>query len=109
VGEGNAAKGGLSFGDDVLGNFTKHAFAGGRHADLGLSVQTMASKGLNLVEQNMFLLKAGDNTLIGSINGIQKSLKAFVKDGIIMSVNMYPGASNRITQGTTINFGNIKW
>lgn len=64
----------------------------------------MASKGLNLVEKNMSLLKEGDNTLIGNINGIQKSFKAFVKDGKIMSVNMYPGVSGRVTQGTTINF-----
>lgn len=90
-------------------NFAKHAFANGRHADLGMSVENMASKGLNLVEQNMSLLKAGDNTLIGNINGIQKSFKAFVQDKKIVSVNMYPGVSNRITQGTVINFGNVKW
>ena len=106
---GNAAKSGLSFSKGVLENFTKHAFAGSRHADLGLSVETMASKGMNLVESNMHLLKAGDNTLIGNINGIQKSFKAFVQDGKIMSVNMYPGVSNRVTQGTTINFGNVTW
>ena len=69
----------------------------------------MASKGMNLVESNMHLLKVGDNTLIGNINGIQKSFKAFVKDGKLMSVNMYPGISNRVTQGTTINFGNVSW
>jgi hypothetical protein len=107
--EAVAAKTGLTFNKGVLENFTKHAFAGGRHADLGLSVETMASKGLNLVEQNMSLLKAGDNTLIGNINGIQKSFKAFVQDGKIMSVNMYPGVSGRVTQGTTINFGNVTW
>jgi hypothetical protein len=99
----------MTFNEGVLGNFTKHAFAGGRHADLGLSVETMASKGMNLVEQNMSLLKAGDNTLIGNINGIQKSFKAFVQDGKIMSVNMYPGVSNRVTQGNVINFGNVTW
>lgn len=105
----DAAEEGLAFNKGVLESFSKHAFAGGRHADLGLSVESMASKGLNLVEQNMSLLKAGDNTLIGNINGIQKSFKAFVQDGKVMSVNMYPGVSNRVTQGTVINFGNIKW
>ena len=69
----------------------------------------MASKGMNFVESNMHLLKAGDNTLIGSINGIPKSFKVFVKDGKIMSVNMYPGVSNRVTHGTTINFGSVSW
>ncbi|MCD2421589.1 hypothetical protein LQ567_02375 [Niabella pedocola] len=93
----------------VLGILTKHAFAGGRHADLGLSVETMASKGLNLVEQNMPFFEAGGNTLIGNINGIQKSFKAFVQDGKILSVNMYPGISNRVPHGTVINFGNVTW
>ena len=106
---GQIAKAGLAFNKGILESFTKHAFAGGRHSDLGLSVETMASKGLDLIEQNMSLLKAGDNTLIGNINGIQKSFKAFVKDGKIMSVNMYPGVSSRVTQGTVINFGDILW
>ncbi len=95
--------------EKVLENFTRHAFAGGRHTDLGLSVETMASKGLNLIEQNVSLLKAGDNTLIGSINGVQKSFKAYVIDGKIISINTYPNISNRVTQGTIINFGDIKW
>lgn len=103
------AKGGLSFNKGVAENFNKHAFAGGRHSDLGLSVETMTSKGMNLVESNLHLLKAGDNTLTGNINGIQKSFKAFVQNGKVMSVNMYPGVSNRVTQGTTINFGNVTW
>lgn len=105
----DAAKGGFSFSERVSENFAKHAFAGGRHADLGLSVETMTSKGMNLVENNMSLLKTGDNTLIGNINGIQKSLKAYVIDGKIRSVNMYPGVSNRVTKGTIINFGNVTW
>lgn len=99
----------LTFSEGVLESFTEHGFAGGRHADLGLTVKTMASKGLSLIKQNKALLKAGDNTLIGNINGIPKSFKAFVKDGKIISVNMYPGISNRATKGTVINFGNITW
>ncbi|MHB9148133.1 MAG: hypothetical protein ACYC2U_07110 [Candidatus Amoebophilus sp.] len=108
VAEG-VAKVKLAFNRGVLENFSKHAFTGGRHADLGLSVETMASKGLNLIEQNMHLLKVGDNTLIGNINGIQKTFKAFVKDGKIMSVNMYPRVTNRVTHGAVINFGNVVW
>ena len=105
----SAAKGALTFNEGVLDNFTKHAFTNGRHADLGLSVQSMTSKAYNLIEQNMALLKVGDNTLIGNINGVQKSLKAFVRDGKIMSINMYPGISNRVTNGSIIKFGNVKW
>ena len=102
-------KEGLTFGEGVLQRFIEHAFANGRHADLALSTETMASKGISLIEDHMALLKPGDNTLVGYINGIQKSLKAFVKDGQIISVNMYPGVSNRVTQGAIINFGNIIW
>ena len=69
----------------------------------------MASKGISLIEEHISMLQPGDNTLVGYINGIQKSFKAFVKEGQIISVNMYPGVSNRVTQGTIINFGNIKW
>jgi hypothetical protein len=99
----------LPFAKGVLEKFTKHAFAGARHADLGLSVEKMAANGMKLIEQNASLLKAGDNTLVGTINGKSKSFKAFVKDGEIISVNMYPGVSNRITQGPVINFGNVIW
>ncbi len=45
----HVTKVGLSFDEGVLENFSKHAFAGGRHADLGLTVETMALKGLDLI------------------------------------------------------------
>lgn len=59
--------------------------------------------------QAMQSLAVGDNTLVGTINGIQKSFKAYVKDGKITSINMYPGVSNRATQGTVINYGDLTW
>jgi len=99
----------LTFSEGVKERFIKHFNSGERHADLKLPVETMASKAMNLIENNISLLKEGDNTLIGNINGIQKSFKAFVKDGKIITVNMYPGSSNRITLGTIINIGNVKW
>ncbi|MBO9596029.1 MAG: hypothetical protein J7599_24210 [Niabella sp.] len=43
------------------------AFAKGRHVDLDLAVDEMASKGFNFVQNHRFLLKPGDNTLIGNI------------------------------------------
>jgi RHS repeat-associated protein len=104
-----AVKAILPFAKGVLEKFIKHAFAGARHADLGLAVEQMAANGMKLIEQNASLLKAGDNTLVGTINGKSKSFKAFVKDGEIISVNMYPGVSSRVTQGTVINFGNVTW
>ena len=102
-------KSGSLFNENVYDSFVKHAFARNRHADLGLSIDNMASKGMNLIEKNKGFLKEGDNTLIGTVNGIQKSFKAFVKNGKVMSVNMYSGTSNRVTNGTIINYGNKKW
>ncbi|WP_167554263.1 hypothetical protein [Sphingobacterium sp. CZ-2] len=69
----------------------------------------MVENAFKLIESNKAILKPGDNTLIGTINGIQKSLKAFVKDGEILSVNMYPGVSTRISDGGIIKFGDILW
>jgi hypothetical protein len=54
-------------------------------------------------------LANGENTILTNINGIPKTFKAFVNDGNVQSINMYPGVSNRTTQGTIINLGNIKW
>ena len=89
--------------------FKKHALANGRHNDLGISGEKLVENAFKLIEDNKSLLKSGDNTLTGTINGIQKSFKAFVKDGEIMSVNMYPRVSDRVTDGTTIKFGDILW
>ncbi|WP_238387346.1 hypothetical protein [Sphingobacterium olei] len=97
------------FRQGVKEAFKKHALANGRHNDLGVSGETLVENAFNLIEKNISKLKPGDNTLIGTINGIQKSFKAFVKDGEIMSVNMYPQISNRITTGEIIKFGNILW
>jgi len=102
-------KGAGSINEGVLGKFTEHAFAKGRHADLGLPTETMATNGYNLINQNLSKLANGENTILTNINGIPKTFKAFVNDGNVQSINMYPGVSNRTTQGTIINLGNIKW
>ncbi len=99
----------LAFADDVAENFIKHAFSKGRHNDLGLTVEAMTSNTLKLIEQNKALLQAGDNTLIANVNGIAKSFKAYVKDGKIISINMYSGVSERATKGPIINVGEITW
>ena len=109
-----------SMADDILVNglkfrqvakeaFKKHTLANGRHNDLGVSSEKLVENAFKLIENNKSMLKTGDNTLMGTINGIQKSFKFFVKDGEIMSVNMYPGVSNRVSGGTTIKFGDLLW
>ncbi|WP_286862269.1 MULTISPECIES: DUF6443 domain-containing protein [Sphingobacterium] len=100
---------GLKLRAGVKEAFKKHALANGRHNDLGVSGETLVENAFKLIENNKSMLKAGDNTLIGTINGIQKSFKAFVKDGEIMSVNMYPGVSNRVSDGVIVKFGDILW
>jgi len=100
---------GLKFRHGVKEAFKKHALANGRHNDLGVSGEALVENAFKLIESNKAILKPGDNTLIGTINGIQKSLKAFVKDGEILSVNMYPGVSTRISDGGIIKFGDVLW
>ena len=104
-----ASKGASSINKGVLEKFTQHAFARGRHADLGLSTETMASNAYNLVEQNLSQLATGNNTIRVTINGIEKTIMANVQGGAVRSINMYPGISTRITQGLTIDLGKIAW
>ena len=93
----------------VLEKFTEHAFSNSRHADLGLTTGTMASKAYELVTQNLSKMTSGNNTMNVIINGIQKTIITNVENGAVRSMNMYPGISQRITDGTIINLGNVKW
>ena len=80
--------GALKFGEGTLEKFIEHALARGRHVDLGLADEQIATKAFDVIKQKQALLKVGDNTLTGTTNGIEKSFKAFVKDGKIISVNI---------------------
>ena len=90
-------------------NSTQHANAKNRNNDLDISESKMAKKTTELVMRNRYRLKEGDNTFVGKINGINKSIKAFVRNGEVISTNLYPRISNRITDGPIIKFGNKKW
>jgi hypothetical protein len=107
------SKGSLPISKMELEKFIIHGFRDNRHADLGLPVDTMASKGYKLIEDNFSKLKVGDNTVIANINGVTKSFKVFIKDGKIMALNFYSGISKRTSNvkntGTVINVGDIKW
>lgn len=104
-----AKNSGLSIGEGVLEKFTKHAFEKGRHDDLGLSVEIMTKKAFNLVGKNFSKLASGDNTMHVVINGVQKTIMANVKNGVVRSINMYPGVTNRVTQGAVIDLGKVTW
>lgn len=103
------SKGVTSINSGVLQKFSQHAFAGGRHSDLGMSVETMSSKAYNLVSKNLGKMANGNNTMHMKINGIQKTIMTNVQNGAVRSMNMYPGVSNRVTQGNIINLGNVRW
>ncbi len=90
-------------------NSTNHANAKNRNNDLNISENKMSEKMTELVMRNRYRLKEGDNTFVGKINGIDKSIKAFLQNGKVISTNLYPGISNRKTDGPIIKFGNIKW
>ncbi len=94
--------------DGVYEKFVEHGFAKNRHIDLGLSKEAMSQKGYDFVNQNLSMLKEGDNTIRLTINGIDKTIMANVKDGFVRSINMYSGPSGRISK-YIIDFGNINW
>lgn len=90
-------------------NSTQHANAKNRNNDLDISESKMAKKTTELVMRNRYRLKEGDNTFVDKINGINKSIKAFVRNGEVISTNLYPRISNRRTDAPIIKFGNKKW
>ena len=70
-------------------NSTQHANANNRNNDLDISESKMAEKTTALIMRNRYRLKEGDNTFVGKINGINKSIKAFVRNGEVISTNLY--------------------
>ena len=96
-------------GKGVLEKLIAHGLAKGRHADLGLPAKDAALRVIDLVSKNLSRLKTGDNTLYVVINGVQKTIKAFVEKGVVISINIYPGVSNRVTQGVIIELGKLIW
>jgi hypothetical protein len=95
--------------ESVQNKFTEHANANDRHSDLKLSNEQLLEKSNELIMNNRHKYVEGDNTMVGKVNGINKSFKIYIQDSAIKSVNMYPGISNRPTTGPVINYGNIKW
>lgn len=56
------------------------------------------------------LKRQGDNTLIGKINGLDRSVKVYLDNNTVKSINLYPGISNRGNlKNPIINFGEVKW
>jgi hypothetical protein len=93
----------------VQDKFKNHALSGGRHNDLELNDDQILERSNELIMKNRFNFSEGDNTMIGKVNGIDKSFKIYIRNGEIISTNMYPGVSTRVTNGNVIRYRNIKW
>ncbi|MEQ2955425.1 RHS repeat-associated core domain-containing protein [Phocaeicola massiliensis] len=107
---------GFEIPDQTIEKFQRHFNAKNRHADLNLSVDKMTENVKNVIMENQQFLQQGDNTLVGKINGIDKSIKVNIENTTIRSINLYPGVSNRgltggkqVLQNPRINFGSKKW
>lgn len=89
--------------------FQEHAFSKERHNDLNVQNDVITQKTMDLVTNNRPQFNEGNNILQGTINGIPKSITVNVNNGIVRSVNLYPGYTNRISVNPTINFGELLW
>gem|GEM_PF-3558583 len=95
--------------EGVLQKLFEHGFRSERLSAIGVKAEDAAVKAYSLIKDNAAVLKEGDNTLNAVVNGIQVQFKAFMKDGVVQSMNAYPGISSRVTNGTLTNLGKIKW
>lgn len=75
-----------------------------------LTEDELVSNTTDLIHQQSHLLRQSDNTLIGKINGLDRSVKVYLDNNTIKSINLYPGISNRGNlKNSIINFGEVKW
>lgn len=99
----------ISISDNTLDKFNKHAFSENRHVDLHLPNEEITLNVKDFVLQNQSQLRQGDNTFLMNINGIDKSIKVYLENTTIKSINLYPGISNRISTNPPIKMGNFHW
>lgn len=102
-------KRGLEIDNKVVDKFQEHAFSNDRHSDLNLPNDVITQKTMDFVTNNKPQFNQGQNILQGTINGIPKSFTVNVNNGIIRSVNLYSGYTNRISVNPIINYGELKW
>lgn len=74
-----------------------------------MPVENASSNVKKFVIQNQDALRQGNNTFAGEINGVQKSIKVYIENTTVKSINLYPGVSNRVTINPTIDFGKVHW
>jgi len=95
----------------ALQKLYEHGTRNNRLASTGLRRDELAARGYELVRQNLGQLQNGNNTIIANVNGVSTSVTAVVRNGEVMSINMYPNTSitPRVSQGNVINLGNVNW
>ncbi|NDV80281.1 hypothetical protein [Dysgonomonas sp. 511] len=96
--------------EDVRNSFLEHFNSNNRHLDLNLTDDVILSNVEKVVYNNINNLQPGSNTMQGTINNIQKTIMVYTdRNGVIKSMNFYPGYSSRVPQNSIIMYGNLRW
>lgn len=91
-------------------NFKNHYNSHNRHADLNISDTQALKNTKQVINKFGYRLGQGDNTLIGQINGVDRSFKIFIEGNTVKSINIYVGFSNRTNlRNPILNYGKLKW
>lgn len=81
-------------------SYEKHIFSDKHMArgvmDLGTDKQDIMNKIGSLVETNLSKLREGDNFILNKVNGHESTVKAFVREGKIISIDAYKGTAKRL-------------
>ncbi|MCD7935627.1 MAG: hypothetical protein LUG98_02070 [Tannerellaceae bacterium] len=89
--------------------FLVHGLAKNRHEHLGLTAEQIQNHLNEFIMDNYNNLAPGNNTFVGKINGYDTTIKVYMRPNGMGAIDMYPGISGRITDGTLYNFGKLKW
>lgn len=94
----------------AFSKFVDHGFSSGHNADIEVSIEMAAVKTYNTLLSNASKLKIGDNFLFNKINNTQKTITANIsEEGVLRSINLYPGVSNTTRITNKINLGKVPW
>ncbi|MDL2224463.1 hypothetical protein LJB92_04030, partial [Bacteroidales bacterium OttesenSCG-928-M06] len=94
----------------AIDSFKEHAFANGRHVDIGVSEKKITTKTQELIKKNASFLHEGDNTFTLNVNGTSKIIRVNMQSGSVRSFNLMPNNGINIRSSTPIiNLPNQKW
>jgi RHS repeat-associated protein len=93
--------------DEVVSKYSSHIFSA-KHIksgimNLGATKDDILRSIANTVERNAPKLKEGFNEIVTKMNGKEATVRTFVKDGKVISVNAFEGTSSRQSTSNIIN------